>query len=91
MRREDLFRVGDPIESGYTLDGKFKRSVYTVAYQGTVVGVGIFHAENDFCTIAFAVDQDGMKTFFGHVSDEYPIERFDMQQLASLYTILFKE
>ncbi|TYP96616.1 hypothetical protein BC792_105107 [Sphingobacterium allocomposti] len=90
MEREDLVKVGDPLFEGTTADGTLTKRFYYVAFDGKVVGVGLFHNDNADCTFAFITDSSGTKTILGHLSSGYTIDRFDMVQLGRLYAMLFK-
>lgn len=89
MIREDLIRAGNILKVGETAVGHHKKCFYPVSYQGRVVGVGLFHDNNQLCTLALVVDENGSTLILGHFSEEHLVEKFDIARLTILFDKLY--
>ncbi|WP_437919879.1 hypothetical protein [Sphingobacterium sp. LRF_L2] len=85
MKREDLERFGEELSSNYADDGRKTTSFSLVSYFKEVVGVGVFHSGNNECSLAIIDTKEEGRMMLGRLSEEFPIEASEMQELQQLY------
>lgn len=85
MVRQELHRHGSALRAAITGCHRHLKYFYRVTYGDRIVGVGLFHDDNLFCTLAMTLDEQGDTLMFGHFSEDSPIDRFDVARLNMFF------